>query len=354
MSDLKFFNALKIVLKDHFNKLDLAIEKYTTFENIWNNFDEVIATLNLKNKVSNKNIDVEGEYEKLIKRNTKIVTIKDKNYPKNLRETYMPPLGLYIEGDVELLNKGTNLAVIGARNATEYGKMAVEKILNELTGYNINIVGGLARGIDTCAHTEALVNNLKTIAIIGSGFNKFYPKENMNLADKIVENGGALVSEYPLDFYPEKYYFVARNRLISGISKAILIVEAKKRGGSLITAKFAMEQDRDILVIPNNIFAVNSEGTNGLIKEGAKLIDSGKDIIAELGIENINKDFITIFLNEKQKTIIKLFEERKELDAKAISELSNFAIPEIITELTILELSGILKPTKNNQYIKIV
>jgi DNA processing protein len=308
----------------------------------------------LKKEITNKNIDVDYEYEKILKRGSKIITINDSNYPKSLREIYMPPLGLYIEGDEELFNKGTNLAVIGARNATQYGKEAMEKIFGELTGYNINIVSGLARGIDTCAHTEALMNNLKTIAIIGSGFNRFYPKENQALADNIIENGGAVVSEYPVDFYPEKYYFVARNRLISGVAKAILIVEAKKRGGSLITAKFAIEQDRDVLVVPNSIFAINSEGTNNLIKEGAKLINSGKDIITELGIENMNKEFITVFLNEKQKVIINLFEKRKELDAKTISELSDFTIPEIITELTILELSGILKPTKNNQYIKIV
>ena len=354
MSDLKFFNALKIVLKDRFNKLDSAIDKYKTFENIWNNFDTVVNGFGLKKEITNKNIDVDYEYEKILKRGSKIVTIRDDNYPKSLREIYMPPLGLYIEGDEELFNKGTNLAVIGARNATQYGKEAMEKIFGELTGYNINIVSGLARGIDTCAHTEALMNNLKTIAIIGSGFNRFYPKENQALADNIIENGGAVVSEYPVDFYPEKYYFVARNRLISGMSKATLIIEAKKRGGSLITAKFAIEQNRDVLVVPNSIFAINSEGTNNLIKEGAKLVDSGKDIIAELGIENMNKEYLTVFLNEKQKVIINLFEKRKELDAKTISELSDFTIPEIITELTILELSGILKPTKNNQYIKIV
>ncbi len=353
MSDLKYFNALKIILKDHFNKLGPALEKFGNFENIWNNYDTVISTLNLKNKPE-KNVDVDGEYERLVNRGTRIITIKDEDYPKALREIYMPPLGLYIEGDEKLFNQGNNLAVIGSRNATEYGKMAVEKILNELKGYNINIIGGLARGIDTYAHTEALMNGLKTIAIIGSGFNKLYPKENQALADNIIDNGGLLVSEYPIDFHPEKYYFVARNRLISGMAKAVLIIEAKKRGGSLITAKFAIEQDRDVLVVPNNIFAANSEGTNNLIKDGAKLIDSGKDIITELGIENMNKEFITVFLNEKQKIIINLFEKRKELDAKTISELSDFTIPEIITELTILELSGILKPTKNNQYIKIV
>jgi len=354
MNDLKFFNALKIILKDHFNKLALALEELGNFENIWNNFDKVIGTLNLKNKLTKDGIDIETEFEKLIKNNIKIITIKDPVYPKALKEIYMPPLGLYVKGNIDIFNKGANLAVIGARKATDYGKEVVEKLLKGLTNYNITIIGGLSVGIDTKAHIEALKNNLKTIAIIGSGFNKLYPKENQMLADDIVKNGGALVSEYPIDFYPEKYYFVARNRLVSGMAKAVLIIEAKKKSGTLITAKFAIEQNRDILVVPNNIFSINSEGTNGLIKDGAKLIDSSEDIISELGIENTNKEITTIFLNETQKIIINLFDKYTELDANTISDLSNLAIPKIIAELTILELSGILKPTKNNQYIKIV
>jgi len=191
----------------------------------------------------------------------------------------MPPLGLYIVGNIANFNKDNNLAIIGSRKPTNYGKIVTEKLIKELAEYDVNVIAGLARGIDTMAHINAVKNNLKTMAIIGSGYNKLYPSENKNLANTIIQKGGAIVSEYPINFWPEKYYFVARNRIISGVSKAILIVESKKRGGTLITAKFAEEQNRDIFAIPNNIFELNGQGTNQLIKEGAKLIESAEDII---------------------------------------------------------------------------
>ncbi|MDD3156235.1 MAG: DNA-processing protein DprA [Candidatus Pacebacteria bacterium] len=217
--------------------------------------------------------------------NTKIILLENKNYPKLLKEIYNPPLGLYIRGDASCFNANSNLAVIGSRKSTDYGKKSTEKIIKELKDSKITIVSGLALGIDSYAHKCALANNLKTIGIIGSGFNYFFPSENINLAKSIVKNGGLVVSEYPLDFKPEKYYFPARNRIISGISKGVLIIEAQERSGTLITAKFAEEQNRDIYAIPNNIFEKSSCGTNGLIKEGAKLIDSGEDIILDMSLK---------------------------------------------------------------------
>lgn len=176
------------------------------------------------------------------------------------------------------------------------------------------------------------------------------------MASQIIENDGAIVSEYPINFEPQKYYFVARNRLISGLSKAVLIVEAQKKSGTLITAKFAEEQNRDILAIPNNIFSQNSFGTNQLIKDGAKLIMSGNDILEEMGMdkkESIN-DISTLNLSVAQKSIIKLFEKFNELSIDNICESTELGISQILTELTILELNGIIRPTKNNQYIKII
>lgn len=196
----------------------------------------------------------------------------------------MPPLGLYVKGNTKIFNN-TNLAVIGSRHPTEYGQKVVEKIIGELKDYKVNIVSGLAIGMDTYVHQYALNNNLKTIGIIGSGFIGFAPRRNIRLAREIVKNDGLVVSEYPIDFYPRKYYFVARNRIISGISKGVLIVEAQKKSGTLITAKFAEEQNRDLLIIPNNIFESNGEGTNQLIKEGARLVLSSEDVIDEIGLK---------------------------------------------------------------------
>lgn len=286
MSDLKFFNALEIILRDNFKKLWQVIDEYKKFEHIYSNLPEIVRRLNIKNYIDKNEIDVDREYERLERGQVKIITFWDKHYPEILREIYLPPLGLYVKGDINCLNN-TNLAIIGSRHPTEYGQKVVEKIINELTDYEVNIVSGLAIGVDTYAHEYALKSKLKTIGIIGSGFIGFSPKRNIYLAREIVNNGGAVISEYPIDFCPQKYYFVARNRIISGISKSILIIEAQRKSGTLITAKFAEEQNRDILVVPNNIFAINSEGTNQLIKDGARLVNSGEDIILEMSLEKI-------------------------------------------------------------------
>ena len=284
MTDLKFFNALKIGLGDHFRKLWTIIDEYKKFEHIYSSLPNVLRRLNIKSDTEWNKINVDKEYERLEKGKVKIVTFWDNDYPQLLKEIYMPPLGLYVKGNTKIFNN-TNLAVIGSRHPTEYGQKVVEKIIGELKDYKVNIVSGLAIGMDTYVHQYALNNNLKTIGIIGSGFIGFAPRRNISLAREIVKNDGLVVSEYPIDFYPRKYYFVARNRIISGVSKGVLIVEAQKKSGTLITAKFAEEQNRDLLIIPNNIFESNGEGTNQLIKEGARLVNSCSDIIDEIGLK---------------------------------------------------------------------
>jgi DNA processing protein len=203
----------------------------------------------------------------------------------------------------------------------------------------------------------ALQNNLKTFAFIGSGFNCLFPSANKNLSEKIIKTGGAIISEYPINASPQKHYFVARNRLISGSSKAVLIVEAQEKSGTLITARFAMEQDRDILAIPNNIFEKNSKGTNNLIREGAVLVESAEDVFEELGIEkNLALDFekIDVSLSKVQKEIVNLFEKNNEIDVDFIYENLGLPVEAILSELTILELEGIIRQTKNEAYIKII
>lgn len=285
MTDLKYFNILRIGLKDNFKKLWLIFNKYKKFEHIYSRLPEVLKEIDVKRSDIWDKLNVNKEYEKIINSNTKIILFEDKNYPKALKEIYSPPLGLYIRGNESCFNSNHNLAIIGSRKSTNYGKQATEKIIKDLKDSKITIVSGLALGIDSYAHKYALKNNLKTIGIIGSGFNYFFPSENINLAKSIVKNGGLVVSEYPLEFKPEKYYFPARNRIISGVSKGVLIIEAQKKSGTLITAKFAEEQNRDIYAIPNNIFEESSCGTNILIKEGAKLVDSGNDILLDMNLK---------------------------------------------------------------------
>lgn len=209
------------------------------------------------------------------------ISINDANYPKNLKEIYDPPKCLYVIGNKEIL-KGKNIAMVGCRESSEYGKKAAYYFSYNLSKAGLNIVSGLAKGIDSYSHIGALAANEKTIAVIGSGLDNIYPKENVELARKIIETGGCIISEYPLGTKPEKRNFPARNRIISGISEAVIIVEAQEKSGTLITADFALEQGRELFVVPGNINSKNSIGTNKLLQEGAYPITSYKDVLKAL------------------------------------------------------------------------
>ena len=184
-------------------------------------------------------------------------------------------------GNIEILNN-KGLAIVGCRDATSYGKKASIYFSYNIAKQNISIISGLAKGIDSFSHLGALKANGKTIAVIGSGLDIIYPKENELLAKKIVQNGGAIVSEYPLGVTSKKQHFPARNRIISGLSLGVLVVEAKEKSGSLITADFALEQGRHVFSVPGNINSLNSIGTNKLIQDGAIPVLNYNEIIQNL------------------------------------------------------------------------
>lgn len=212
------------------------------------------------------------------KHNIDIININDENYPKILKEIYDPPISLYIKGNKNILNN-TSVAIIGCRQASQYGIKVAKYFGYNLAKNEVNVVSGLAKGIDSYAHIGSICANGKTIAVIGNGIDTIYPKENINIANKILEKGGTIISEYPLGTKPEKMNFPARNRIISGISKSVIVVEAKEKSGTLLTVDFALEQGRDVYVVPGNINSINSIGTNELLKQGAKIITCYKDII---------------------------------------------------------------------------
>ena len=211
------------------------------------------------------------------KNNIDILNIRDKQYPKMLKEIYDPPISLYIIGNKKILNN-VSIAIVGCREATEYGKKSAKYFAYNLSKNGINIVSGLAKGIDSYSHIGTLQNEGKTIAVIGNGLDMIYPSENIWIAKKIIKTGGAIISEYPLGTKPEKMNFPARNRIISGMSKGIIVVEAKEKSGTLITVDFALEQGRDVYVVPGNINSINSIGTNELIKQGAKMVTTYDEI----------------------------------------------------------------------------
>lgn len=210
------------------------------------------------------------------------ISINNSEYPEQLRNIYEPPHKLYILGNKEIL-KQKGIAIVGSRKATEYGKKIAFNISRELSINGINIISGLAIGIDSYAHLGNLNQNIgKTIAVLGSGIDKIYPKENIELAKKIIQSKGCIISEYPTGTKASKLNFPQRNRIISGISKGVLVVEANEKSGALITADFAIEQGREVFAVPGDITKEQSKGCNLLIKDGAKIVLSSQDILEEI------------------------------------------------------------------------
>lgn len=211
------------------------------------------------------------------------ISIESEDYPIQLKNIHNPPLKIYVLGNKELL-KQVNVAIVGARNATDYGKNVALQFAKNLSEKGINIISGLAVGIDTYAHIGTLQPDSigKTIAVLGSGLDEIYPQQNVELAKKIVKSGGCIITEYSLGTKAEKHHFPKRNRIISGLAKGVLVVEAREKSGSLITADFALEQGKEVFAVPGNILNKTSAGTNNLIKQGAKLVTNYEEILEEI------------------------------------------------------------------------
>ena len=260
------------------------MELYKTPEKIYKLTKEELMNINGIGEIIANDIII-SKNEKILnyhikymeENNIKIINICEKNYPQLLKEIYDPPVSLYVKGNIEILNS-KNIGIVGCRECTEYGKKAAKYFAYNLAKQNINIVSGLARGVDSYAHLGSLSTG-RTVAVLGNGLDMIYPKENIELANAIIRRGGAIISEYPCGTNPDKMNFPARNRIISGMSKGIIVIEAKEKSGTLITVDFALEQGREVFVVPGNINSINSVGTNDLIKQGAKLVTTYSDII---------------------------------------------------------------------------
>ena len=283
----------------------------------------------------------------------KKIFIEEKIYPKKLKEISDPPSVLYAEGNLELL-KSYSIAIIGSRQASDNGKKLAKKFSSELSSCGITIVSGLARGIDTIAHTYSYNQKGKTIAVLGSGFNKLFPPENIDLYKKILEEDGLVVSEYPPNTEADSLKFPERNRIISGLSNGIIVIEAKSRSGTSITAKFAKEQHKPVFVLPHEIDSPHGIGTNRLLKKGAIPITDTADVLDKLKLTEFkeiykkNKKSNKLskanynFSDLKQASIFNLINE-KPISANDLSRNSGFSVNEVLSILFILEMNGYIK-----------
>jgi DNA processing protein len=232
-------------------------------------------------------MDLDHEMARIERAGVAVVTLEDPAYPPLLKHLADAPPLLYVKGDLRPSDE-LALAVVGTRRASVYGRQVCERIVSEVAGRGVTVVSGLARGIDAVAHKVALSAGGRTIAVIGSGVDVIYPPEHAELARQIAHNG-AVVSEYPLGTQPEGGNFPPRNRIISGMSRATLVVEAGTSSGALITANFAVEQGRDVLAVPGSILSPGCEGTNRLIQQGAKLVLDAEDIFDELNVATVGQ-----------------------------------------------------------------
>lgn len=283
-------------------------------------------------------------FRKLKKFHIGFTTINDLSYPKNLRDLDNAPLVLYTRGKLTELSESA-VAIVGTRKMTSYGREVTEQFAYELASMGITIVSGLAQGIDTVAHNGALNAKGKTIAVLACGLDQVYPPGNTFLAKKIVEKGGAVLSEYPLGYPAMRENFASRNRIISGLSKAVLVVEGAQRSGTLLTASAAAEQGRPVFAVPGQVTSPMSAASHFLIRNGANIAFSTRDILSELNIQfRVDKKAIEQVMpaGKKEKKLAEIL-ETEPLHLDELAAISGFEVADVSARLTIMELKGLVK-----------
>jgi DNA processing protein len=352
------------------------LEKFGSAENVFHARRSELESLRLKSESIESILKrefhekAEEELSNVREIGGDVLILDDGSYPYLLREIADPPITLYVKGNWQECFDAPCVAIVGSRRCSTYGENASEMLARDLAANGICIVSGLARGIDTAAHRGAIDGKGKTIAVLGTGIDAVYPKDNAKLVDRILDSGGAIVSQFPLNTPPLRDNFPYRNRIISGLSLGILIVEASERSGSLITARLAMEQNREVLAVPGNITSKNSFGTNYLIKSGAKLVQQWQDVISELPQEissailppRIDEatgetelkqaDLMPANLSENGRNIWRLLSADEATHIDILLEASSLSIGEVTAVLLDLELRELVRALPGNSFAR--
>jgi len=325
---------------------EAAVEKLVAVSGIGENLASRISSL--------KKEDLAKELDLARKLALKIITFEDAAYPENLKNIPGLPIVLYVKGDIKPQDS-LSIGIVGSRQASFYGLSAAGKFASELAAAGFTIVSGMARGIDTSAHRAALKAGGRTIAVMGSGFNNIYPPENKEFAEEI-SRSGAVISEFPLNEKPLKENFPRRNRVISGLSLGVLVAEAAKNSGALITADFALEQGREVFALPGKIDSAGSFGTNTLIKQGAKLVTQVTDILEEFSftaapVPKENRDFRRNCGNEKENRLYELITPQA-VTLDDLIEKANMDVSEISGILLNLQFRKLIKQLPGEQFVR--
>ena len=314
------------------------------------NIKKAETFIDLRNKINPDKV-----LEQVTQRNIKYLTFEDEKYPQMLKNIENPPMVLYYKGNLDDCNLEKTLAVVGSRKASYHAKEELNKIISQLSGTDICIVSGLAAGIDSQAHLSALDNNIKTIGVIASGLDFYYPTSNKHLYERIENGNGAVISEYFPTFEPLKFRFPQRNRIVSGLSYGTLVAEASLKSGALITANLTLEQGRELMCMPGLISNPNTEGIYKLLKNGATLVTSAEDILNALNWEIKQTRVEQLELPQLTDSEIKIF-EALEIEEKGVDELlvlTKLSVEDLLTDLTTMELKGIIKQVSGDRYKKV-
>ncbi len=364
MDELKYWLGFSKINSIGSVKLHQLLEHFGSIKQCWNATSSDLLRIKgfspgiiEKFQEEKKNLcNLEKLEEEIVKKNIKVITLKSPEYPYYLSQIYDPPITLFVKGDLSLCNFDKCLAIVGSRKSSNYIQSVLKKIITDLRGTDITIVSGMASGVDSCAHWSAINNNLRTIAVLGSGFDNIYPFSNKDLFKKIADNNGAAISEYFPDAQPIPWRFPRRNRIISGLSQGTLVAEAGLKSGALITASLCIEQGRELMCIPGMITNPNTQGTHKLIKQGAAFVTEGQDILDHL---NWGKNNTNINSNESIK--LKLLDNEKkiydilELESKSFDELileSRLNAEELMSTLTSMELNGLITQMPGQRFVK--
>jgi DNA processing protein len=360
MSDLKYWAALNAFQKFgpvRFNK----IKKYfVNMEEAFKSSAKVLIAAGIEESVAEEfiikrsQINPDKIMEELDREKISLLTIEDQNYSHLLKEIYNPPWLLYYKGNIDLNNEFT-IGVVGTRKISSYGRMVTESIVKDLINNNLTIVSGLALGVDSVAHETTVRSGGKTIAVLGTGLDRqsIYPSANKYLFDQIILNNGGIISEFPPGTQPLRYNFPLRNRIISGLSLGILVIEAGEKSGALITADLALEQNREVFAVPGSIFSESSKGPNRIIKLGARAVTSAQDIIEAFNLKQAISQIETkkIIPESKEEEIILSFLSHEPLHVDELRHLAKLDTSVINSTLTIMEIKGMVRNLGGMMYV---
>ena len=357
MKEKEYLIALSTFIAFGPTRINLLKNYFGTYRAVWESKTSVLSKIGLSAKIVEtfdkyrRGFNIGNYLEKLESNNISVITISSENYPANLKRITGAPLTLYIKG--KLLDKDVNaIAIVGTRKMSSYGAEVTKVFSSKLAASGVTIVSGLAYGVDAMAHKAALSAHGRTIAVLPGGLDRVYPAANAGLARDIIKNGSAIVSEYPLGYPPLRVNFVMRNRIVSGLSRGVLVVEGRAKSGTLLTAGHAADQGIDVYAVPGPIYSPLSEATNYLLKNGAKLAASPRDILDELSISHENPIRPSEIPSDSELRVLSVLDSGP-LHIDEVVRMCSGDTCDIVSILSMMEIKGMVKSIGGGVYKKL-